>query len=140
MVVFTKLCSGLRCIKLEYSSFSSPSLGLGTELGYSCSIANAHYSVATYCAFFLAEFGVVDEEAEDPGVVQGHDARDLCWLLYRGPPPFIRDFQYFPVFRINRGDTPIALSSIARSERSATLGVELTSAKRSLWREEGSFS
>ena len=34
--------------------------------------------------------------------------RETCAaLLYRGPPPFVRDFQYFPRFRINRGDTPI---------------------------------
>ena len=106
-------------LNLSTTRFPPPHWGLGTELEYSCSIANAHYSVPTYCSFFLAEFGVVDEEAEDPGLVQGHDARDLCWLLYRGPPPFIRDFQYFSMFRINRDDTPIALSSIARGDRFA---------------------
>ncbi len=38
------------------------------------------HRTATYCAFFLAEFGVVDEEADDPGLVQGHDANDRCSL------------------------------------------------------------
>ena len=128
-------------LNLSTARFPPPHWGLGTELEYSCSIANAHYSVATYCAFFLAEFGVVDEEAEDPGLVQGHDARDLCWLLNRGPPPFIRDLQYFSVFRINRGDTPIAfIVDRARGDRFADVSSAPRVADRSLWREEGPFS
>ena len=55
--------------------------------------------MATYCAFLLAELGVVDEEGHDPGLVQGHDAREMGPVLLRTSSlaldVTIDDFQYF---------------------------------------------